>query len=83
MQHFYDDLADDYHLIFRDWEEAIVQQGRVLDIEIRSRLPAALQRSDLVAALARAGFAEFEWLEPEQSGYYQPMVLARAGARRD
>ena len=43
----------------------------------------ALQRSELGAALAHAGFVEIEWLEPDQSGYYQPMVLARADARRD
>ena len=37
----------------------------------------ALQRSDLDGALAGAGFGEIEWLDPDQSGYYQPLVLAR------
>jgi len=43
----------------------------------------ALQRAEMENALTRAGFTETEWLEPDQSGYYQPMVLAQAGAGRD
>ena len=32
---FYDDLAGDYHLIFKDWDEAIIGQSAVLDNLIR------------------------------------------------
>jgi 2-polyprenyl-3-methyl-5-hydroxy-6-metoxy-1,4-benzoquinol methylase len=35
---FYDGLADDYHLIYRDWEAAVERQGRVLDGLIRDAL---------------------------------------------
>ncbi|WP_152392001.1 class I SAM-dependent methyltransferase [Paenibacillus guangzhouensis] len=35
---FYDDLADDYHLIFHDWNRAISNQGEVLSRLIRSKL---------------------------------------------
>ena len=35
---FYDGLAADYHLIYRDWEEAVERQGRVLDGLIREAL---------------------------------------------
>jgi hypothetical protein len=38
----------------------------------------AYLRSDVDAALAAAGFTEPRWLMPEDSGYHQPMVLARA-----
>ena len=38
----------------------------------------ALQRDALSAGLARSGFGRIRWLMPEQSGYYQPVVLAVA-----
>lgn len=31
MAHFYDELADDYHLIYADWDASVRRQGRVLD----------------------------------------------------
>ncbi len=34
---FYDDLADDYHLNYADWQEAVPRQGRVLARLIRDR----------------------------------------------
>lgn len=35
---FYDGLADDYHLNYADWHEAVPRQGRVLAQLIRNRL---------------------------------------------
>ncbi|MFC3745382.1 class I SAM-dependent DNA methyltransferase [Paenibacillus sp. GCM10012306] len=35
---FYDESAEDYHLIFVDWDQAISQQGEVLDKVIKSKL---------------------------------------------
>jgi glycine/sarcosine N-methyltransferase len=40
----------------------------------------ALQRRTLTAALRSNGFAAVEWLMPEESGYYQPVVLGIAEA---
>jgi glycine/sarcosine N-methyltransferase len=37
----------------------------------------ALQRSELSLALQSAGFQEVQWLMPAQSGFYQPIILAR------
>ncbi|MFJ7736699.1 class I SAM-dependent DNA methyltransferase [Lysinibacillus sp. NPDC097287] len=34
---FYEELAEDYHLIFVDWNQAISRQGEVLDKLIRSK----------------------------------------------
>lgn len=28
VAHFYDELADDYHLIYSDWDASIRRQGR-------------------------------------------------------
>jgi glycine/sarcosine N-methyltransferase len=38
----------------------------------------ALRRAKLESLLASAGFTAIEWLMPHASGYYQPMVLAKA-----
>jgi glycine/sarcosine N-methyltransferase len=37
----------------------------------------ALLRSDLNRALQASGFGHMEWLEPEDTPYYQPIVVAR------
>lgn len=36
IEEFYDSLADDYHLIFGSWDEAMTWQGKVLDAVLRS-----------------------------------------------
>ncbi|MFN8664864.1 MAG: class I SAM-dependent methyltransferase [Thermomicrobiales bacterium] len=50
-------------------------QWRTEHVETRYR---ALLRADLDAALRLAGLGQISWLEPEESGYYQPVVTARA-----
>lgn len=37
----------------------------------------AYQRAELSLLMATCGFAAIEWLMPEDSGYYQPIVIAR------
>ena len=41
-----------------------------------------LLRDELVSALTSAGFEQVQWLMPEDSGFYQPIVLARMGHQR-
>jgi len=38
----------------------------------------ALRRDVLVSVLRASGFGSVDWLEPEDSGYYQPIVVATA-----
>jgi SAM-dependent methyltransferase len=38
VQDFYDHLADEYHLIFGDWERAMRRQGEVLDRLLRAQM---------------------------------------------
>jgi glycine/sarcosine N-methyltransferase len=40
----------------------------------------ALQRKELAQRLESSGFCEVEWLMPEATGLYQPMVVARKDA---
>jgi SAM-dependent methyltransferase len=42
----------------------------------------ALQRSELTATLEAAGFADVRWRMPPESGFFQPIVLARRGGDR-
>ncbi len=37
----------------------------------------ALSRAELTAALEAAGLRDIRWLTPEESGFYQPVVIAR------
>jgi glycine/sarcosine N-methyltransferase len=41
-----------------------------------SALYRALRRNELIAALSQAGFGRAFWLEPSETGFYQPIVLA-------
>lgn len=50
-------------------------EWRVKEIRTRYR---AIRRSEFTAALEVAGFAKIAWHGPEQSGYFQPIVTARA-----
>ena len=45
---------------------------------VRSTTYRALRRHELTAALRAHGFGEVHWLMPAESGYYQPVVVARA-----
>jgi len=45
---------------------------------VRSTTYRALRRADLTAALEAGGFTDVSWQQPEESGYYQPVVVARA-----
>ncbi len=36
----------------------------------------ALRRDELLGAAARAGLVAARWLEPAESGFYQPLLVA-------
>jgi hypothetical protein len=40
----------------------------------------AVPRAMVTRALEEAGFSAMRWMEAGESGYYQPIVLARLGA---
>jgi ubiquinone/menaquinone biosynthesis C-methylase UbiE len=42
----------------------------------------ALQRTELNEALQDAGFNSVEWLEPQATSFYQPIVIAKKATRR-
>ena len=63
VEGFYDDLAEDYHLIFADWERSMTYQGGVLDALLRDHdrpvrrvLDAACGIGTQALPLARVGY---------------------------
>jgi hypothetical protein len=63
---FYDDLAEDYHLLFGDWSASIDAQGQVLDRMIRAELGPA-DRTVLDCACASA---------PRPSGWPREAIVS-------
>jgi len=51
------------------------------DVTERRTTCRALPRSAVTDALRRAGFEDVVWRMPEESGFYQPIVSARASSR--
>jgi SAM-dependent methyltransferase len=39
----------------------------------------AVQRSEVTETLKESGFSQIRWIAPEESGFYQPVVMARKG----
>jgi 2-polyprenyl-3-methyl-5-hydroxy-6-metoxy-1,4-benzoquinol methylase len=76
-------------IVFQVWEWA--DDGLAYDLHLfilrrvanrwltteRSTRYRAIRRDELDAALNEAGLTDVRWLMPEESGYYQPLVLAR------
>lgn len=76
-------------IIFQVWDWAM--EGRVYDLNhfiiqedkgiwhtnCQKTTYRALLKNELLSILVKVGFVEVEWLEPEESGYYQPIVIAR------
>lgn len=58
--------------LYLTWEDAGAWQSRHYATPYR-----ALLRAELDGLLAAAGFQDVRWLMPAESGYYQPLVLAR------
>ena len=43
----------------------------------------ALRRQELTEILSRAGFIDTRWLMPDETGYYQPIVVSRKASGRE
>jgi SAM-dependent methyltransferase len=60
-----------HHFLFK--RSDTVWTGREYVVMYRGLL-----RGELTTLVASAGFEEIEWIMPEQSGFYQPVLIARA-----
>jgi len=71
----WDWLADDRYTL-RHF--IMAGSGRGWTIAERTTTLRALSRAAVSDALGRAGFGDVAWLMPEETGFYQPIVAARA-----
>jgi glycine/sarcosine N-methyltransferase len=55
----------------------VKQQGDGWQTSCQTTQLRALQRAELSAILQDAGFTNIRWLMPDDSGFYQPVVMAR------
>lgn len=63
-QHFYDALAEDYHLIFQDWEASLRRQGKILGGLLGAPQPLCTPQSEIVAhnrAARASSFKGYVW----------------------
>jgi SAM-dependent methyltransferase len=79
-------------LVFQVWDWSDDGRSYVVNLFIIRQTPAgwatthhatvyrALRRHELQAALKQGGFTDIRWRSPEETGYYQPIVTARAKA---
>jgi glycine/sarcosine N-methyltransferase len=56
----------------------VVQDGEDWRVETRRATYWALTRRQLMDAVAEAGLTGLEWLTPDDSGFFQPVLIARA-----
>lgn len=55
------------------------ERGGPWTCSVRTTRYRVLRRNELTAALYQAGFTDVTWHAPEATGYFQPIVTARAG----
>jgi len=57
----------------------LLPDGEDWEVRVRRTTSWALTRSEVTDAAAAAGFADVAWHTPDTSGFYQPVLAARAG----
>jgi 2-polyprenyl-3-methyl-5-hydroxy-6-metoxy-1,4-benzoquinol methylase len=68
----------DWHEELYDFTQYIVHdEGGILDTVRTCSIYWAISRAKLGELLSSVGFAEVRWLMPEESGYYQPIVIGK------
>ena len=83
------DAGEGRHIIFQTWDWAddlssyqlnmyVTQHvGDTISTQVFTSEYRALRRETLSNVLAQVGFDNIEWLMPDDSGFYQPFVIAR------
>jgi len=57
----------------------LVPDGESWQVSVRSTTSWALTRSEVTGHAVAAGFTDLAWHTPDTSGFYQPVLTARAG----
>ena len=59
-----------------NFTQYIIEDAQALTVRKFSSTYNAIRRCELTEIFSKAGFRNIEWLMPEQSGFYQPIVIA-------
>lgn len=82
-------LDDGNRIVFQAWEWQantnmynvsqfiIINSGEQWRTTCATTQYRAILRRELTKVLGKAGFSQIQWLMPDESGYYQPIILAR------
>ena len=80
------ETADGQRVAFQTWKwegdryqliQYIIEDGQPLQVSKFACQYRATERAELTALLKAHGCAEVQWLMPEDSGFYQPIVIAK------
>lgn len=83
------DTDEGRHILFQTWDWADDLSSYKLNMYFTQHIgdtittqcfPSeyrALRRDELISVLKQVGFSDITWLMPDESGYYQPIVIAR------
>lgn len=80
------ETADGQRVAFQTWKwegdcyqliQYIIEDGQTLQVSKFACQYRATERAELTALLKAHGCAEVQWLMPEDSGFYQPIVIAK------
>ncbi|MFH9352338.1 class I SAM-dependent methyltransferase [Kitasatospora sp. NPDC017646] len=78
---FYDDFADDYHLLYADWDASLARQGAALDALIRARLgPGPAEVLDCACGIGTQAIGLAALGHPVTGTDLSPVAAARATA---
>ncbi|MEV8023058.1 class I SAM-dependent methyltransferase [Streptomyces sp. NPDC086554] len=83
VAHFYDELADDYHLIYSDWDSSIRRQGDALDALIGEGRAAVLDCSCGIGTQAIGLALRGHWVTGTDLSPRAAARAAREAARRN
>lgn len=76
-QTFYDNMAAQYDKLFFDWQAATNEQAIFLDrIFAENGFDRTARREELTNLLLSGGCRKVTWRFPEETGFYQPIVIA-------
>ena len=76
IQTFYNNLASQYDKLFLDWQSTVEEQAALHTSKYECEYRAT-HRDELTNLLLKYGCSDVKWLFPEETGFYQPIVVGR------
>ena len=81
VQNFYNQLATQYDKLFLDWQATTQEQALMLKKLFQENgfdaSAHTTRRDEMTELLLAHGCKAVTWMFPEETGFYQPIVIAR------